>query len=119
MAIDFDRLALGPGIKAFGECVWYRPAGQQPIRIRVVPFMGAHMVTGIGDDGVPISDIKPVLGLRLADLMAAGIDPQQGDKVTMDLTRLNLGVVDFQVSDIDPDGEGGAKLSLNQFTVPA
>jgi hypothetical protein len=119
MSVDFDRLVIAPSMRIFGDSVWYRPPGVQPIPIQVVQFMAAHELKGLSGDGVPISDVKPVIGIRLSDLMAAGIDPQQGDKVTIDLSRLGQGMVDFQVSNIDPDGEGGAALTLNQLVVPA
>ena len=115
--IDFDSLVIGPATAIFGRQVWYRPPGVQPIAIVGVFDAGAKQIKGFGSDGVAITDVRPVLGIRLSDLVAAGITPQQGDKVTV--IDDAGGQTDYQVSNVDPDGQGAAKLSLNQLKVPA
>lgn len=113
MAIDFDRLVIGPLNDIFGTPgIWYRPRGQQAFLITGVFDAGAKNVKEIGEDGIPITDVQPILGIRLSDFTTAGITPDQGDKVT-------IAGVDYQVSNVDPDGQGEAKLSLNQLAVPA
>lgn len=54
-------------------------------------------------DGTPFRSSGPALGVRLADL---SVLPVQGDAVT-------VRSVDYEVADVDPDGQGGAKLILH------
>jgi hypothetical protein len=89
----------------------YRPPGVQPMPIVAVFDDGAKELT-FHANGEQVSDNRPLLGIRLSDLTKAGITPNQGDKVT-------ISGVDFQVSDINPDGLGAAKLTLNRLKVPA
>jgi hypothetical protein len=109
--IDFDSLVVGPATAIFGQRVIYRPPGLQPIVIVAVFDAGAKEFS-LNPSGEQISDNRPLLGIRYSDLDQAGITPLQGDKVTID-------GIDYQVSDVNTDGQGAAKLTLNRLVVPA
>ena len=108
MAIDFDRLVLGPCMDTFGIDVSYQPVGASaPVHIKACFDATAHQISFDHDDA-PVSTNKPVLGVRLSDfaqLSTLAPCPGQGDLVEID------GVF-YQVKDINPDGVGHARLGL-------
>lgn len=111
--IDFDALCVGPATRIFGRKneIWYRPPGVQPIPLIAVFDNGAKELS-FHAGGEPVSDNRPLLGIRMSDLTNAGITPDQGDKVTIDGT-------DYQVSDVNDDGQGAAKITLNRLVTPS
>ena len=104
MAIDFEKLVLGPCLTTFGEAVTYRPLVSSP---GAAPFA----ITGIFDaehdlveefEGIDHSTQGPVLAVRLSDFPAP---PEQLDQL---IVRGQL----YQVYDVRPDGQGKADLIL-------
>lgn len=124
MSVDFDSLVLGPLNGIFGmPDIWYRPQGQQPFRITGVFDAGAKEMK-FGPDGEQVSDVRPILGIRQSDFDRAGLTPSSGDGSTAADKVTITGVPhvkdgDYQVSDIDPDGQGWVKLTLNRLVTPA
>lgn len=84
----------------FGETVTYTPASGAPAFQLVAPFDAAFAVVEI-QAGVPVTSVRPVLDVRLADLPAA---PEQGDTYT----RASGAV--FEVAEVQLGGHGTAKL---------
>jgi hypothetical protein len=111
--IDFDSLVVGPATAIFGQAVTYTPAGGSPVTITGVFDSGAKEISGLGSDGVPISDNRPLLGVRTADFAALGIAPNQGDRISV--AQPDGSSIAYQVADIDTDGQGATKLTLNQL----
>jgi hypothetical protein len=87
---------------AFGEEVVYTPVGGSPVAL-TAPFDAAHEVLEVGGE-VPVSTVRPVLDVRLADLPAA---PQKKDEV-------RVRGVDYVVDIVQPGGHGTAKLVLTR-----
>jgi len=103
MAVDWDALVHGPVAATFGEPVLYAPAAG-----------GTFSISGIFDeaytevqvlDGVPVSSVKPVMGVRLAQFPAP---PEPDDTLTIERTGTT-----YVVANVNPDGHGWAKLMLN------
>ena len=106
MSVDFDTLANGPAVATFGQAVTYQPVAGAPFAI-----------TGIFDEAwqdvefeesrhgrrVPVSTVKPALGVRLADF-PPGVTPAQGDSFTLISGESHV------VADVQPDGFGMAYL---------
>jgi hypothetical protein len=88
--------------RAQGEkTIVYTCANQAPVTIAAVfdeDYQATDLTTG------EISDLGPVLGLRVSDLPAA---PAVGDAVS-------IAGVAYSVADVRPDGEGGAVLPLHE-----
>lgn len=110
--IDWDAEVLGPLMEVFGEApdakpLYQRAAGGVPFEIDGI-FDDAFMSLMMAADGEPeIGTIQPVLGVRLAQF--AGVDPVQGDTVTVPRVAKVFVVVDPQ-----PDGKGWAYLLLGR-----
>jgi hypothetical protein len=66
-------------------------------------FEAAHQEVVI-DAGVPVSAVRPILDVRLADL---GFAPEQGDRIEAKGTR-------YQVVDLQPDGAGSVRCYLHR-----
>lgn len=84
----------------FGETVTYTPisgAGSFPL---VAPFDQAFAVVEL-QAGVPVTSVRPVLDVRLADLPAL---PEQGDTYT------RASGAEYEVVEVQPGGNGTAKL---------
>lgn len=106
MAVDWDKLVLGPLHQTFGEpegTVAYRPQTGPAFTLEGGVFDAGHRELD-ALPGVPISTTGPTLGVRLA-AFPAGIEPQQNDKVTV------RGKI-YQVRDVQPDSHGEARLLL-------
>ncbi|MCP1290930.1 hypothetical protein NK214_12090 [Chromobacterium sp. S0633] len=104
MAIDWEKMVIGPAMKVFGEPVAYVPAIGQPFTIYGVFDEAYHSVDGLGDT-VHTSTTMPVLGVRAADFPQP---PQQIDQLTIQRTGIT-----YAVADVHPDGHGHIKLLLN------
>jgi len=104
MAVDWDRLVLGPTQRVFGEPVTYAPADDGPFQTTGI-FDRAYTEVDIAEDGTQINTTLPVLGVRLSQFP---IGPKQGDQLTV-----QGGV--YVVKDVRPDGHGAAKLMLNRL----
>jgi hypothetical protein len=104
VAIDFSTLVLGPAMAAFGEPVTYDPVEGDAFALTAVVDL-AHAEVSF-TDGAPVSTVKPMLGVRLADF-PAGIAPQQDDQATVRGTL-------YDVVDVEPDGQGGAMLVMQE-----
>lgn len=93
--------AAAPALKStFGQAMTYTAPGGEAQSVRAV-FDAAHQVVNL-DGEVPVSGTQPVLDVWLADL-----DP----------TPVRNGIVvvagtSYRVSDVQPDGNGWAKLIL-------
>lgn len=111
--IDFAALALGPGIAAFGRPVTVTPLPAQP---PVAPFQATGIWTVRNTNvevmgGETVNTVDITLGIRLSDwalpprprmqvrVPAAGSLPDEGT---------------LWIDDIDPDGQGGATLTLKR-----
>jgi len=77
--------------------------------------LGAHSIRGAfsnahieveGNDGVPVSSVKPILLIKLSELQR---DPREGDRVSVN-SRI------YRIIDAQPDGEGGAVLVLHKVS---
>lgn len=111
--IDFAALALGPGITAFGRPVTVTPLASRPTR---PPFQatGVWSVRNVDvavESGGSLNSTAITLGIRLADwpvrpvpqmqiqVPAAGFYPDEGT---------------LWIDDVDPDGQGGATITLKR-----
>ncbi|SFT11733.1 hypothetical protein [Methylobacterium sp. yr668] len=115
--IDFAALALGPGIAAFGRPVTVTPLASSPVRL---PFAATGVWT-VKNTSIQLEGDQSMnttvltLGIRLADwkyrpeqfsvvrIPAAGFYPDEGS---------------LWIDDIDPDGQGGATLTLKRGKPP-
>lgn len=113
--IDWDALVLAPCMAVFGEEPEMRPmyrrqAGGAPFPVDGI-FDDAYLAVIMAADGDPaIATIDPVMGVRLAQFPA---EPEQGDTVMIPRVAKT-----YMVSNVQPDGKGGAKLVLTR-TAPA
>ena len=86
----------------FGEPATYAPqGGAAPVSLTAVFEENALVVST--ELGVLIRSGRPGIGVVLADIP---VPPRRGDQVTIRSTA-------YKVQDVDPDGQGGAKLLLN------
>jgi hypothetical protein len=99
---DLADSLLGTCMDVFGREVTYAPAGGSAFKLQGV-FDAPHLAVGLRDGEVYYSTTDPKLGVRLSDFFSA---PLQGDVVSID-------GVDYQVIDVQPDGQGGATLDLH------
>lgn len=102
--VDWDAVVLGPVVGVFGEPVTYVPAAGQPITVSGV-FDEAYTEVIVGGDGIPVTSVMPVLGVRIAQFPQL---PRQGDTLTVQRTGER-----FTVREVRDDGHGCAKLMLN------
>jgi|GEM_PF-3249458 len=104
--IDFDGLALGPCMQAFGEAVFYEPI-EGPGYATTGIFDDAFVPT-FPDDGTDLGpthivNYAAVLGVQLARMRAL---PVPGDNLTVRGTA-------FTVREARADSRGGMLLMLN------
>lgn len=114
MAVDFDKLVIGPCTAIFGDPVTYSPAaGDPPFAITGV-YNDAYVEVETTGDGPPVTSSYPVLGVQLSQFAALGrATPVQGDGLTLDKTGES-----FDVREVRPDGKGAALLLLNSRGTP-
>lgn len=94
---------LGAAKREFGENVTYTPANR-PGPSFVVDGIFNEMYQEVDQGGVVVTSQQPNLGIRLSDFPNP---PFNEDKVAI------RGFM-YKVIDVQPDGEGGAKLLLHQ-----
>jgi hypothetical protein len=116
--VDFSRLVLRPCIGAFPKAVSVNPLKSQPGHPAydkqadgVAPLRGIWTVRNIDvqtEDGAIMSSVTYTLGIRLSEFT---VPPVPEDQVTVD------GVA-YLIDDSDPDGQGGAVLTLKSTADP-
>jgi hypothetical protein len=121
--IDFSGLVLAPCINLFGCQVTVTPVKSQPL---AQPYgaQGIWTVENVNivtEDGGVFSNRTIKLGIRMADFTVA---PAPGDWISTAASHLPLAywqgdvdpyaVLDFIVDDQNPDGQGGASLTLKR-----
>ena len=89
----------GAVLEHLGRDVVYTPQSGQPVTIRAV-YRGPH--EAVSFDPMQISTTLPELFVRLADLPPGS---RKGDNVALDTDT-------YRVTDIEPDGEGGALVCI-------
>lgn len=94
----------------FGEArkpLYQRAAGGAPFDVDGI-FDDAYAALMMSADGEPaIGTVDPVMGVRLVQF--AGVDPVQGDWVTIPRTGRT-----YVVTDTQPDGKGAMNLVLTR-----
>ena len=120
MAVDFDRLVIGPTVQIFGDLVrfqngefFYETVGVfDEAYLELVPL-------GAGGPGMEefalgspgnITTVQPTLGVRLSQLAYC---PKQSDTVVI-LTGKHAGKW-FEVKEVRPDSHGHALILLNDY----
>lgn len=123
MAVNWDKLVIGPTIKIFGD------------QVRFITFAETFDIVGVfdeayleltplgrGDDGTEtfnfgspgaITSERPVLGVQLSRFR---VQPKQSD--TLEVLSGKHAGERFEVKEVRPDGHGGAKLLLNEYAGP-
>ena len=106
--IDFAALVLGPAMDAFAQPITVTPVASQPSG---APYSarGSYSSKQVDiplDDGTYQSTIQRKLGVRLADFT---VPPVQKDQIAMAQGS-------FVISDIVPDGQGGADIWLRNVS---
>ncbi|WP_374029769.1 hypothetical protein [Bdellovibrio bacteriovorus] len=89
----------------FGKAVSYLPAGAA-VAIECFGVPSKKLLEVLSGNGSVSLTAKPTLGVSLSTWNALGIDPKEGDTLTM-------GSKNFKVKFVEPDGEGGAVLNLS------
>lgn len=82
--------------------VIYRPLAGGACGVRGI-FDAVHRSVEV-HDGVTYSTVAPVLGVKVSDFQTI---PVQHD-------RFEIENVSYEVTDIQPDGQGGAELTLRK-----
>jgi hypothetical protein len=103
MAIDWDKVLLGPVINVFGEGVLYTPQAGASFDVTLVYDEANKDLDLAGGTGVNTSN--PLASGRLSDFLT---QPQQGDMLMIKRTGES-----FVVKDVETDGHGAVKLMLN------
>lgn len=105
---ELGDLVIKAAMDAFSRPVTFQPVmsvpGSGDVVVRGV-FDAAHEFVTFTAEGVPVSSADPVLGVRLSEF---GVSPLQGDRFVID-TR------NYEVFDVQPDGQAGAKLRLKEI----
>lgn len=111
--IDFAALALGPGIAAFGRPVTVTPLPARPV-LPAFPASGIWAVRNVDiplDEGGSMNSTTITLGIRLSDWP---VPPVQGMAVRVPPAGSYPDEGTLWVDDVDPDGQGGAMLTLKR-----
>lgn len=119
MAVNWDRLVIGPAVEIFGDRVQFN-SGEHFFDIVGVfdeEYLELTPLGRGGDDtetfslGAPgaITSARPVLGIQLSQFPHG---PKQGD--TLEIIEGAHAGERFEVKEVRPDGHGGAKLLLNE-----
>jgi hypothetical protein len=121
VAVDWDKLVIGPTTAIFGDEVCF-VAGDDSFDI-VGVFDEAYLeLTPLGHGGDAIESFsfgspggitssKPVLGVQLSQFRCR--PPKQGDTLVV-RSGAHAGER-FEVKEVRPDGHGAAKLMLNEY----
>ncbi|MCJ2021068.1 hypothetical protein MKK84_27210 [Methylobacterium sp. E-065] len=111
--IDFAALALGPGIATFGRPVTVTPLASRPAK----PPFAASGVWSVRNVDVPLGPNESLntttitLGIRLADWP---VRPVQGMEILVPAAGSYPDEGKLWIDDVDPDGQGGATLTLKK-----
>lgn len=103
---DMQAALLDACMTNLGSGVTYQPKDSDEETDITAIFDNAAFDVDFGNGG-PVQSSQPWLGVKLADLPA---DPQIGDFVTAKGNR-------YRVIKIEPDGQGGARLTLRTDNV--
>ena len=106
MAIDWDKLVLGPCERVFGEPALFIPAGQQPFTIAAV--FDENFIDLSELEGVRETAEQPIATVRLAAWPSGRRHPIQGDQIAIHSVKST-----YRVNEVRLDGKGGAMLMLN------
>ncbi|MGS0625946.1 head-tail joining protein [Ralstonia sp. VS2407] len=115
--IDFAALALGPGIVAFGRPVTVTPLASTPPK---PPFDTSGVWSKRNVDvplieGGSVNTVTITLGIRLSDW---AVMPVQGMAISVPAAGFYPDEGMFWIDDVDPDGQGGAMLTLKNKKKP-
>lgn len=103
MPVDFDKLVNKPLSRIFGQTVAYTPpSGGDPVSASGVWWKAHQTVETDGESN--FSSTAPTLGIRLSEWPVA---PIQYGQVEVDGQS-------YKIEEVQPDGEGGAKLILKE-----
>lgn len=111
--IDFAALALGPGIATFGRPVTVTPLASRPAK-PPFPASGVWSVRNVDvalDHGGSMNTTTITLGIRLADWP---VPPAKGMEIRVPAAGSYPDEGKVWIDDIDPDGQGGATLTLKK-----
>lgn len=104
---DMQAPMLDACMSALGTAVTYRPKdSDEETEIDKAIFDNAAIDVDFGNGG-PMQTTQPWLGVKVSDLPG---DPQVGDRVTAKGTN-------YEVVKVEPDGQGGARLTLRETEV--
>lgn len=111
--IDFAALALGPCIATFGRPVTVTPLAARP---PVAPFdtSGVWAVRNVDIalySGESMNSTTITLGIRISDW---AVPPVQGMSVRVPAAGSLPNEGTLWIDDVDPDGQGGATLTLKR-----
>jgi hypothetical protein len=122
--IDFSQLVLAPCMMVFGAPITVTPTKSQPLASPYAASGVWHVenINIVTEDGGNFSNRTVKLGIRLADF---AVCPTQGDWITTEARNLPLAYwqgdvdpnssIDFVIDDQNPDGQGGASLTLKRI----
>lgn len=105
MAINFEKLVLGPSMMAFAADVAWTPDGEAAVPDLRGVFGDEYVEVDTGNEA-PVSATTPTLGIRLSEW--------PGVPAPEDVVAVNSRT--YEVWDTQPDGEGGMKLILRAAT---
>lgn len=108
--VDFSRLVLRPNMGAFAKTVSVNPLKSQPGQPAYTArgIWTVHNIDVQMEDSAIMSSVTYTLGIRVAEFT---VPPVPGDQVTID-------GVTYAIDDTDPDGQGGAVLTLKSTADP-
>lgn len=115
MAFDFEGTVVAATIGVFARPIVVFPVASQPGSI---PYSARGVFTTgpvdvITEAGAVLSDQKTTLGIRLSDF---AVRPVMKDWVNIPANGANYPALGwFEISDVDPDGEGHAKCELKRL----
>ena len=119
MAVDWDRLVIGPTVGIFGVRVLFNRGEhfEEIVGVLDEEYLELTPLGRGGDDtesfslGAPgaITSQRPVLGVQLSQFR---YEPRQGD--TLEVLEGDQAGERYQVKEVRPDGHGHAKLLLNE-----
>lgn len=101
--------ALVPAVEVFdhGDVTYTPPESTTAFAIRAI-YDAEHAAVDL-DTGVPVDTTVPAVGVRLQDFLdVVGAYPLQGGE-------LAVGSLVYLVRSVQPDGDGGARLELEQL----